>query len=200
MLGAFHTQVYDFTVQRLRILLGQCTLLSTNFTIFACMRFLGLPFHLSALFIIALASCENPAPPRIDNLSFPLERLAGKWQDMNRDNAFYEEWSQLDESSLSGTGYVMSSADTVFIERLEIKPIDNDLYYIVGLSSNQRDETVKFKMTEATAQRIVFENPKHDFPKKITYELMPDSGMQVHLNGHEAGQYTEIHFLFVKGQ
>lgn len=171
-----------------------------NFTIFACMRFFGLPFLLSLPFIFAIASCENPAPPRIDTLSFPLERLAGKWQDMNRDNAFYEEWSQIDESSLSGTGYVMSSADTVFIERLEIKPIDNDLYYIVGLSSNQRDETVKFKMTEATAQRIVFENPKHDFPKKITYELMPDSGMQVHLNGHEAGQYTEINFLFVKGQ
>jgi len=68
------------------------------------------------------------------------------------------------------------------------------------LSSNQRDETVQFKMTEATSQRIVFENPQHDFPKKITYELTTDSGMQVHLNRHEAGQYTEIDFLFVKGQ
>ncbi len=200
MLGAFHTVVYAFSVQRLRNLLGQYTLLSFNFTIFARMRFFAHPFILCATLILALASCEDQAPPRIDELSFPLERLAGKWQDMNRDNAFYEEWSQLDESSLIGTGYVMSSADTVFIERLEIKPIDNDLYYIVGLSSNQRDETVRFKMTEATEQRIVFENPKHDFPKKITYELMPDSGMQVHLNGHEGGQYTEIHFLFVKGQ
>lgn len=170
-----------------------------NFTIFAGMRIFVLPILLTAISVLTLGGCDEPASPPIDGLSFPLERLAGKWQDMNRDNAFYEEWNQMDGSSLSGTGYVMSSSDTVFIERLEIKPIDSDLYYIVGLSSNQRDETVKFKMTEATAKRIVFENPQHDFPKKITYELMPDSGLQVHLNGHEAGQYTEIHFSFVKG-
>ena len=185
---------------RLRILLEQCTRLTLNFTIFARMRIFVLPFVFVVALLCSLASCEEPKPPRIDELSFPLERLVGKWQDKNRDNAFYEEWTQTGESSLTGKGYVMSSADTVFIERLEIKPIENDLYYIVGLSSNQRDEMVQFKMTEATAQRIVFENPKHDFPKKITYELTTDSGMQVHLNGHEAGQYTEIDFLFVKGQ
>lgn len=152
------------------------------------------------LFFVALGwfGCKNPELPPVDALAFPLERLQGKWQDMNRDNAFFEEWAVVGDKHLEGRGYVMASGDTVFIEQLEIIAEDSTLVYRVGLNGSRTRDLVEFKMTSATPSEIVFENPKHDFPKKISYELQPDSGINVYLSGHEAGQFSEINFSFVR--
>ncbi len=152
------------------------------------------------LFFVALGwfGCKNTELPPVDALAFPLERLQGKWQDMNRDNAFFEEWAVVGDKHLEGRGYVMASGDTVFIEQLEIVAQDSALLYRVGLNGSRTRDLVEFRMTSATPREIVFENPKHDFPKKISYELQPDSGINVYLSGHEAGQFSEINFSFVR--
>lgn len=152
-------------------------------------------------FLLALAwsACDTPSSP-VKSDGFPLHKLEGKWEDVNRDNAFFEEWTLSGDNHLKGKGYVMSQLDTVFIEVLEIVAVNDDLIYRVGLSSKQNDELVEFKMTRNLPNEIVFENPEHDFPKKISYEIQDDSNIFVHLNGHEAGKFTEIHFAFVRGQ
>lgn len=117
---------------------------------------------------------------------------------MNRDNAFFEEWNVVGDKHLEGRGYVMSSGDTVFIEQLEIVAQDSALLYRVGLNGSRTRDLVEFRMTSASRNEIVFENPKHDFPKKISYVLQPDSGINVYLSGHEEGQFSEINFSFVR--
>lgn len=131
---------------------------------------------------------------------FPLERLAGKWEDVDSENKFYEEWTVVSDSLLIGKGYVMVSADTVFIENLRIFKDDEGTFYQVNLSSNQsqKPEVVKFKMTSSDDNDIVFENPQHDFPKKITYRMISNTEMRVFLNGIENGNFGESRFSFVR--
>ncbi len=117
---------------------------------------------------------------------------------MNRDNSFFEEWVIEDEFMLRGRGYVMAANDTVFIEQLEISKAGEALVYRVGLNSANTEELVEFTMTEASETTIVFENPKHDFPKRISYQIVPGTGIRVDLSGLESGQYSEIHFAFVR--
>lgn len=150
--------------------------------------------------VLLITGCENQQPPSSGAIAFPLQRLEGKWQDMNRDNAFFEEWRVVDDNRLEGRGYVMAAGDTVFIELLEIVPKDSGLIYRVGLNGSRTADLVEFEMTSASADEIVFENPRHDFPKKISYVLQPDSGINVYLSGHEAGQFSEINFSFVRRQ
>ncbi len=150
--------------------------------------------------LVAIFGCETTESPSVEKLSFPIERLVGKWQDVGRDHTFYEQWKLVGDKHLRGKGYVMASSDTVFIERLEIKPRGSELLYRVGLSNKESDELVEFQMTSETPTRIVFENKTHDFPKKITYEIDSTSTMRVFLNGHEAGEYTEIEFTFIQDE
>lgn len=153
---------------------------------------------LIVVMLIALFGCESPAPPSAEKLQFPLERLVGKWQDVERDHTFFEQWEIVGENHLLGKGYVMASSDTVFIERLEINTEGDQLFYRVGLSNKDASDLVAFRLTSESNSRIVFENESHDFPKRITYEIDDSSTMRVLLTGHEAGEYTEIEFTFIQ--
>lgn len=154
------------------------------------------------LFLIGafLTGCEETPVIEKAPEDFPLERLAGKWEDVDSENKFYEEWIVAGDSMLIGKGYVMVSADTVFIENLRILKEKEGTFYQVNLSSNQSEkpEVVKFKMTSSGETDIVFENPQHDFPKKITYRMISNTEMRVFLNGIENGTFGETRFSFVR--
>jgi hypothetical protein len=147
-----------------------------------------------------LTGCEETLVIEKAPEDFPLERLAGKWEDVDSENKFYEEWTVVGDSMLIGKGYVMVSADTVFIENLRILKEKEGTFYQVNLSSNQSEkpEVVKFKMTSSGETDIVFENPQHDFPKKITYRMISNTEMRVFLNGIENGTFGETRFSFVR--
>ena len=146
--------------------------------------------------MLLLVACGELDAPMVSELAFPLKALEGSWEDTNRENAFYEEWTSRGNFELEGRGYVIAVGDTVFIEQLEIVPEGEALYYVVGLSSTQQVEPVRFRMTSADSKQITFEKPDHDFPKLINYSLADENRLEVYLNGHEAGEYTEIRFSF----
>jgi len=48
-------------------------------------------------------------------------------------------------------------------------------------------------MTSANNNQIVFENPKHDYPNKITYSLVEKDSLIAEISGLKKGKpYTEI--------
>lgn len=160
-------------------------------------------YHYVFLFAVYLVvSCGEAERPEEDARDFPLEALVGKWEDVNRENRFYEEWEKVGERHLKGTGYVLSGdsmqSDTVFIEQLEILPENGSLFYVVSLSGSQTSENVRFEMTSNSKGVITFENPQHDFPKKISYKLMSNVQMEVYLNGVENGEFGETRFSFIR--
>jgi hypothetical protein len=38
--------------------------------------------------------------------------------------------------------------------------------------------TTEFVLTELDAARAVFDNPRHDYPKRIVYEITPEGGLR----------------------
>ena len=164
---------------------------------------LKLLFFLSIVLFLLACNDSDPQPPKVEAMQFPLERLAGSWEDVSKDNAFYEEWEMIGEKHLQGRGYVLSSqdsaaADTVFIERLQIVEMGKYLKYIVQLSGGSNDEQVEFTMNEVDENSITFANPLHDFPKIITYEIVSNMEMRVYLDGKKDGAFGETRFSFVR--
>jgi hypothetical protein len=45
-------------------------------------------------------------------------------------------------------------------------------------------------MVELGDSRAVFENPEHDFPKRIIYRLTPDGSLNARVEGIEKGRAT----------
>jgi hypothetical protein len=57
---------------------------------------------------------------------------------------------------------------------------------------------VAFKLNSSNAKEVVFENPKHDFPQKITYKLNADGTVTALVEGAMNGQPRRLEFHYTK--
>ena len=57
---------------------------------------------------------------------------------------------------------------------------------------------VSFTSTEISPGRVVFENPQHDNPNKITYLLLPDGSLKCIVEGMENGAATGFDFVLTR--
>jgi hypothetical protein len=98
-----------------------------------------------------------------------LEWLTGNWTRTNPKpgRSGFEFWQRVSSTEMTGRGINLKGTDTTFVEKLKIVVNENSIFYVADVPQNK--EPVLFKATEVTQSSIVFENPQHDFPKKITY-------------------------------
>lgn len=122
-----------------------------------------------------------------------LDWLKGTWTRTNSKagQGGYETWKPVDRKSMTGLGIVTKGADTVFVEKIRIELKDGQIYYVADVPENKGE--VWFAFTELTANGFVCENPKHDFPKKISYQVKGKD-----LKATISGDGKAIDYLFTK--
>lgn len=122
-----------------------------------------------------------------------VDWLVGYWQRTNTRAGVsaHERWEKNSDSALTGWGIAMRDGDTTFIEKLRIVIKDDTLHYVADVEENP--EPVYFKFTLITPDGFVCENPAHDFPKKIEYQLNNDT-----LTAITSGDGREFAFTFIK--
>lgn len=102
-----------------------------------------------------------------------------------------EYWQKTSSVELRGTGATLKGKDTLFVERLRILVDGNAIYYVAVVPENKKP--VRFRLTDISSDSFVFENPEHDFPKRIVYQL---SGKK--LRATVAGNGKSIDYWFVR--
>ena len=132
------------------------------------------------------------------NREMEIMDLVGKWEDNSQETTFVEQWTANSDESLSGKGYVMSSKDTVFIEYLSIREVNGVLTYFAQVSDHNDGQVIPFGLKDKKDKRMVFENPDHDFPQRIIYELSTDSTLYVYIEGVENGNFRKRKLSFLK--
>jgi hypothetical protein len=107
--------------------------------------------------------------------------LVGKWKMRNKTT--YEEWKgNADKKALEGISYHLLGPDTtVILERMKIRRDKGTLYFIPNVIENKGE--VYFKVTSFGNKNFVAENPQHDFPKIIRYQLQPDGSLKAEIEG-----------------
>jgi hypothetical protein len=97
--------------------------------------------------------------------------MAGYWSGV--DNPRYEElWLRPGGGVMVGVSRDTRRPERVFFEYLRIETRDDGVYY-VAKPSNQPEAA--FRLTGVTpGAGAVFENPGHDFPRRIAYALEGD--------------------------
>jgi hypothetical protein len=122
-----------------------------------------------------------------------LDWLKGTWTRTNQKpgRSGFETWKANDANGLIGKGIMMKGADTTFIEKIRIEFRDGQIYYVADVPENNGE--VLFAFTELTNKGFVCENPKHDFPKKISYEVNGKN-----LKATISGDGKAMEYLFVK--
>lgn len=134
---------------------------------------------------------EMPAPAKaaIADLAW----LSGAWTGKRPTGSSNEErWSPpLGGAMLAVSRSVNTSGKMFAFEYLRIVERDEGLVYIAQPGGKTATE---FVLTELTPTRAVFDNPRHDYPKRIIYELSAEGGLSATIGFMKGGTPRRFEF------
>jgi len=144
-------------------------------------------FLLAAIAIICSQTSSQPihatatmigTGPTISELAW----ISGDWQTAPGGKLQIEEhWTAPAGGSMIGMGRTVSGGHTVEFEYLRIEERLNEIYYVA--SPKGRCPGTDFKLTSHSALEATFENPQHDFPKRIIYRKNSDGSLTASIDG-----------------
>jgi hypothetical protein len=113
---------------------------------------------------------DIPMPTPAKATLADLKWLEGNWSGTRTSGASIEErWSPAKGGAMLAVSRSVNTRGQMFaFEYLRIVERDGGLVYIAQPNGAAPTE---FVLSELTAKRAVFDNPRHDYPKRIVYEL-----------------------------
>lgn len=139
----------------------------------------------------------EPARPAVTTAPAMLGGLAwlsGTWDGTLGTAAIEERWTPAEGGSMLGTSRTVRNTAVTSFEFLCIAERGSSLVY--SAMPNGRAPATDFLLTAIDASSATFENPGHDFPKKIRYALRPDGSLEATISG-DRGQRA-MAFVFTR--
>ncbi len=142
--------------------------------------------YLILIFITCLFSCQQKTTfSELEKANWFL----GRWENKTPEGTFSEEWKIENDSVFFGESHYVVKNDTIFSETVKLIQSKNTLLYIVTtIPPPNGVKPVTFKLISSTADYLVFENPEHDFPKKISYQLVTKDSLYAEISGDGKSQ------------
>ena len=136
---------------------------------------------------------QTPATEPTHTIS-ELGWITGDWQTTSRGCARIEEhWTTPDGLSMLGMGRTVAGGKTVEFEYLRIEQRVDAIYYVAHPKA--RCPGTDFKLTSLSTREAVFENPQHDFPKRVIYRKNPDGSLTASIDGGDGTKSQSFPFL-----
>lgn len=120
--------------------------------------------------------------------------LAGAWTGVRGSQgqiSIEERWSPPLGGAMLATSRTVSRGAMSAFEYLRVVERDGGLVYIAQPNGGTATE---FTMTEHGPTRAVFENPRHDYPKRIVYELSAEGGLSATIGFMKGGTPRRFEF------
>ena len=135
------------------------------------------------LFTLVLTVNTSTQTPTLADLAW----IAGDWQTAPGDRRLIEEhWTNAAGAMMMGMSRTVAGEKTVEFEYLRIEQRGDGIYYVAHPKA--RCPGTDFKLTRASANEVVFENPQHDFPKRIIYRKGADDSLTASVDGGEGSK------------
>ncbi len=124
-----------------------------------------------------------------------LYSLEGTWKMNTKRGAICEEWKRIDKNYLQNRGYMIKGKDTLVTERVTLTNTRSGIFYTSTVEDQNNKKPIAFKMTQAEDNKFVFENPEHDFPKRIVYRFVTTDSLHAFVDdGTEAGKKQNFYY------
>ena len=166
----------------------------------SCTRFCAVVTFILAVTLMIVwsagASRETPPSGPATNIS-DLIWLAGDWQTASGARAQIEEhWTRPAGGTMIGMGRTVVGDKTAEFEFLRIEQRGNDVFYVANPNANcpQTD----FKLTRLSGQEVIFENPAHDYPKRVIYRKNSDGSLVASIDAGEGTKSQSFSYLPVR--
>ena len=145
------------------------------------------------LLLLAIASCKNPEATEKDQIK-TANWLLGKWESKIDDGDLSESWKQINDSTFQAESFFIKGKDTLHFESITLQQKGEELFYNATVKGQNEDKAVAFRLTNKTEKQLVFENPKHDYPQKITYTLINKDSLVAAISGTQLGKPSSEKF------
>lgn len=147
---------------------------------------------IALIFIISLAAFK------INDYSKSFKKLyalEGTWKMNTKRGAVCEEWKKIDKNYLQNKGYMIKGNDTIISERVALTNTKAGVFYTSTVEDQNNRQPIAFKMTKTENNIFVFENPQHDFPKRIVYKLITADSLHAYVDdGTETGKRQNFYY------
>ena len=156
-------------------------------------------FKLLPIILVALLiSCKNNSSEKKFDKLDKMNWLIGNWEQKLPDGTLKETWTKENDSTFSGDSYFINTKDTVHFENIKLAQTAEQLTYIATVVGQNNDEPVAFKLTSDADNTFTFENPAHDYPKKITYKKVNETNLLATISGKQQGKDSQESYPMVK--
>ncbi|HMV50419.1 MAG TPA: DUF6265 family protein [Blastocatellia bacterium] len=119
----------------------------------------------------------NTAPTfKIEDLAW----MSGDWETAPGRMRIDEHWTNVTGGSMIGMSRTVAGERTVFFEYLRVETRGADIFYVAHPKA--RTPGTDFKLVKLSGQEAIFENLKHDFPKRIIYRKTAE-GLTARIEG-----------------
>jgi hypothetical protein len=109
-----------------------------------------------------------------------LKWIAGSWSTAMAGQTVEEHWTEPASNALIGIGRTLADGRMVFFEFLRIEAKAGGVFYIAQPNGGAPTE---FRLTGWDGRTAMFENPQHDFPKRISYTKNDDGSITARVDG-----------------
>jgi hypothetical protein len=131
--------------------------------------------------VIVLATSAHAQTPAARPTLQDFAWLAGHWRIEQADGLVDEQWMAPVGGLMMGMARNVQGGKVSEYEFTLLRQEPNgDIFYVA--SPSQQTET-SFKLTSFRNGEAVFENPEHDFPKKVIYAQQADGSLLAAIEG-----------------
>ncbi len=122
-----------------------------------------------------------------------LRWLAGCWEMKSGTRVIEERWTTPRGGLLLGTSRTFRNDSLIEFEQIRIETRPAGIFFV---ASPSRQATTEFTSTSLLDSIAVFENPQHDFPKKVSYRKVGADSLIASIEGPRGGQTRTIAFPY----
>lgn len=152
--------------------------------------------------VLLLLLCAFSQESTFDQKDFEkLKPIVGTWLNKRTRGDIYETWTRKSEKEFAGMSYTLASSggaagDTTPLEKVRLYIQQNQIVYAPVAIGQNDDKQVLFKLKSIEGSRFVFENPQHDFPKRIVYDFRSDDSLYAHIEGQIQSKQRRVDYPY----
>ncbi len=141
-------------------------------------------FFISITALLILCACTISQHNDIKK----TEWLIGTWENKTTKGSIYETWNKKNDHEFSGKSYIIQEKDTIVFENIQIVQDKKELFYIPTVKNQNGGLPIRFSAKMISDNKLVFENPAHDFPQVISYTKTGENMLIAEISGTKNGQ------------
>lgn len=120
--------------------------------------------------------------------------VLGEWRNNTPKGVLSEVWQVQDDSTYAGKSSFVVGKDTVSSETVALGVRGGKLLYIPTVKNQNNGQPVTFTEKTVTSTEMVFENPAHDFPQRITYTHPSEDSLVAVISGMKGDGEKSLKF------